>query len=89
MLCREPSDISMFDILSISEGNLDVPDCLKYKVEPEDINSTLVYCLDAMYEYMETYLRSIRFDVLAEADVNVKLSGVLGLIKSHIGEIQN
>ena len=89
-LGREPSAISVYDVISMVEGYDIVPKCLKStpNCRMECSNSNLHNSLNAMNDYVVTYLKTIRFDVLTDMGINGYLSEIFELVENHISEIQ-
>ena len=61
-LDKEPSLINVYDVILLMEGGLHIPDSV---AKPTYIKSSLDDSFCQLKEYVETYLRSITLDKLA------------------------
>ena len=89
-LSREPSAISVYDVMSVVEGGEIVPECLMNIPNCGEAcdNWNLHYSLNTMNDYVVAYLKKINFDVLTDIGISGHLYEILGLVENHIDEIE-
>jgi Rrf2 family protein len=84
------SQISAYDVITIMEGDMSIPKCVTQIPgcgEP-CLNTNLFDTLSIMKEYLDTYLKTITLDKLADMNINGHLSDILELVINHIDEIR-
>ena len=90
-LKKEASEISVYDVIMAMEGDMNIPKCIIASPgcggEPCK-NSSLLDTLCHMRDYLDTYLRSITFESLAEMDISGHLPDILRLVETHIDEMK-
>ena len=78
-LCKDSSMISVYDIVVLLEGDMNIPEC----VAPCK-NSNLHDALSILKDYMDTYFKTITFDKLANMKIHGQLSEIIGMVGTHI-----
>jgi len=89
-LGKLPSAISAYDVITLMEGDMSIPECVTIIPgcgEPCK-NSNLLDTLNIMKEYLDTYLQTITFDKLADMNISGHISEILGLVIAHINEMK-
>ena len=89
-LNMQPSAISVYDVISLMEGDIGIPECVTNIPgcgEPCK-TSNLLDTLSVMKDYLDTYLKSITFDSLADMNISGHLPDILGLVVTHIDEMK-
>jgi DNA-binding IscR family transcriptional regulator len=88
-LNREPSELSFYDVIMIMEGDMSIHKCVELKLDCGEpcLKPNLFDTLNIMKDYLETYLKTITFDKLADMDISGKLSEILDMVHNHIEEI--
>ena len=89
-LVKEASEISVFDVITLMEGDMSIPECRTRLPDcgAPCVNPTLYASLNAMKEYVDAYLQTITFDKLVSMDITGTLPEILVLIDEHIKEIK-
>ena len=78
-LAKEASDISVYNVVVLLEGDIDIPAC----VTPCK-HSALHDALSVLIEYLDTYFKTITFDKLAHMSFKGELSEILAMVGTHI-----
>jgi Rrf2 family protein len=82
-LTKDASEISLYDIISRTEGTVGIPECITAKR-----NHSLYSALNIAQTYLITYLKTLTLDELIDGDVNENLIGILKQVREHIGDIR-
>ena len=83
-LRKAPMEISVYDIVTLMEGNVISP----YNVrDGPDAESRLQDALNFLKTYVETYLRSMTFDKLTNRGANDWAVEFTALVESHIASL--
>jgi Rrf2 family protein len=87
----EPNEISAYDIIKMMEGDMSIHECIEPKPDCGEpcMKSNLFDTLSIMKDYLETYLKTITFDKLANLDINGRLSEIFDMVHTHIDEIKH
>lgn len=82
------SDISIYDIINLMEGDMSIPECITRTQDCGEscIDGSLFNALSTLKDLFETYLKSLKFSRLVSMEMNGNLSEILGLVNSHIRE---
>jgi Rrf2 family protein len=83
-LIKEPADISLYDIISVTEGTEGIPVCITPKS-----NHSLYSALNVAQIYFITYLKTLTIDQLIDGDIDENLIGILKRVRAHIGDIKS
>lgn len=91
-LSRDASSFSVYDIVTLLEGDMSIPDCVMTPVpdcgEP-CCKSDLFETLSIMKELLDSYLKIITFDKLQDMNMTGRLNEILDLVESHIEEMKH
>jgi len=89
-LAKESSTISVYDVIRIMEGGVCIPECVQHtpRCEMPCRSSNLLDTLTVMKEYLDTYLKTITFDMLADMGIKGQLSEIIWLVESHISTMK-
>jgi len=84
-LARESSDISVYDVMALMEGSLSIPECVQntLRCNMPCKNSNLFDTFNVMKEYLDSYLKMVTFDKLADMSIRGELSDIIRLVESH------
>ena len=88
-LGKEAAAISIFDVIMLMEGDMNIPDCLTPIPDcgAPCKSGNLFYALSHMRDYVDTFLKSISFQDLTDTNITGHLSEILGLVEMHIGDM--
>ena len=89
-LNKAPSKFSVYDVITLMEGDMSIPDCTELLPGSDKPckNTNLLDTLNIMKDYLDTYLKAITFDKLADTDISGKLPEILDMVRGHIEEMK-
>ena len=82
-LSKEASTISVYDIVAIMEGDCSIPACVR-----SCHDATLNDALSALNDYLETYLKMLTFDKLADMETTGRLSEIISIVEAQISTMK-
>jgi len=83
-LGKEASAISVYDIFSLFEGDICIPQCVN-----QCNNDSIHTALSTLKEYLDVYLKVLTLDQLADMDTYGRLSEVIRIAETQMVAIKN
>jgi len=81
-LSKEPSTISVYDIVSLLEGEMCIPECVS-----KCSNDRLQSALSVIKECLDTHLKEVTFDKIADMDTTGRVSDLSSIVETHLDTV--
>jgi hypothetical protein len=78
------------DYIKLMEGDMSIPECVDRLPGCDEPckKTNLLDTLSIMKDYVDTYLKTITFDKLADTDISGSLSDILYMVLAHIEDMK-